>query len=270
MDDKTQDPFKSSNDLTLIKSAVVRGGEIALKYFNNQPKVSYKENNSPVSEADLAVNQELNEILRMARPDYGWLSEETEDTKERMTCNSLFVIDPIDGTKEFIKGTDIWTICVAIVTNGRPKYAAIYNPVRQELFSAEAGQGAWLGSRKLDLGPLPKQSERRISAPKKVRKHEYWQKMGFTINDYIGSLAYRLALVGAGQVDALIIRQSAHDWDIAAAELIIEEAGGLLTDIDGTPIQYNQAETKHPPLVAAHKKLHEEIRIGANKIFAEY
>ena len=270
MDDKSQNLLDCSKDLALIRSAAVRGGEIALEYFNMKPEVSYKENNSPVSEADLAVNRELNELLCTARPDYGWLSEETEDSKDRMSCESLFVLDPIDGTKEFLKGTDIWTICIAIVVNNRPKYAAIYNPVRKELFSAEAGQGAWLGDKNLDLGPLPNQTERRISAPKKVRKHKYWQTKGFTTTLYIGSLAYRLALIGAGQIDALVIRQAAHDWDIAAADLIIEEAGGLLTDIDGKPIQYNQTVIKHPPLVAAHKMLHQEILSGARLIFDEY
>ena len=270
MDDKSENAKNFLNDLDLIKSAAVQGGEIALEYFNSKPKVSYKENNSPVSEADLAVNQKLSELLRNARPDYGWLSEETEDSDDRLACDSVFVIDPIDGTKEFLKETDIWTICIAIVSDSRPTMASIYNPVRKELYSAEAGQGAWLGDRKLDLGSQPKQTERQLSAPKRVRKHAYWQKNGFTETIYIGSLAYRLAMVGSGQLDALVIRQAAHDWDIAAADLIIEEAGGLLTDINGNIIQYNQTETKHPPLVAAHQKLHKKVLTGAKLIFDEY
>ena len=169
MDDKTENAKNFLNDLDLIKSAAVQGGEIALEYFNSKPKVSYKENNSPVSEADLAVNQKLSELLRNARPDYGWLSEETEDSDDRLARDSVFVIDPIDGTKEFLKETDIWTICIAIVSNSRPTMASIYNPIRKELYSAEAGQGAWLGDRKLDLG----------SQPNQLRKNDYLHQRGF-------------------------------------------------------------------------------------------
>ena len=248
-----------SNDLELIKSAVKRGGKIALKYFRKNPEVWTKNNKSPVSEADIAVDKFLFGTLKQSRPDYGWLSEETADNIERLKCDCTFIVDPIDGTREFLNDNDIWTVCIAIIRKGRPYAATIYNPVRDEMFTALSGTGAFLNSNPIEISKSTDLAGARLSAPRKIRKDKIWTEIGFDSKVFIGSLAYRLASIASSQLEAVVARATANDWDIAAADLIIHEAGGTLTDIEGNTLVYNRERTSHPALVAAPEAIHNQV-----------
>ncbi len=129
-------------DLALLEEAVRAAGEIARKFFCGDYKSWNKAGGSPVTEADLAVDKYLCRTLTGARPDYGWLSEESADNPERLTKTHTFIVDPIDGTVAFLKGRPHFTICAAIVTDGRPCCGVVYNPIHDELFAAHAGGGA--------------------------------------------------------------------------------------------------------------------------------
>lgn len=247
-------------------------GAVAMQYFGKDPQVWMKEGDSPVTEADLAVNKHLLEILTSARPDYGWLSEESEDTEARLAADRLFVIDPIDGTRGFMDGSEDWTISVAVVerqtgpgaeTSGnaswRPTSAALYNPCRDEMYLAELGAGAFLNGEKMSTANQDGLVGAQLSVSNPMYRALDLEQSGAAKTRYIPSLAYRLALVASGTISGAIARPNAHDWDLAAADLLVHEAGGLLWGETGAPISYNSKIPRHGVLFASGELLGEPL-----------
>lgn len=254
-------------DLRLLLSVAEEAGALALGWFGHDPQTWPKGDSSIVSEADFAVDRLLAEKLRAARPDYGWLSEETADTDERLGRERLFVIDPIDGTRAFLAGDKEWTVALAVVEAGRPVAAVLAAPALGEVFSAARGKGAFLDGRRLAVDDRSEIDGARLAGPKRAARF-IAQALGVAPPParFVPSLAYRLALVAAGAVDIAIAGPNAHDWDLAAADLVITEAGGRLTDFDGAPPAYNRVETTHPALVAANPV----IGAGVARAMAEW
>ncbi len=236
-------------DLELLRSSVVAAGIIAAGFFRSQMKTWTKENASPVSEADHSVNNFLHDSLRAARPDYGWLSEESPDDTDRLSTKRCFVIDPIDGTRAFIHGNDCWCVCAAIVENGIPVVGAIYAPARNELYHAHLGGGAYLNEEALS-GPDGTRDVPIVPGP--VAVHKALDAAGVTYDGggAYPSLALRLAQVAAGTLDAAVARRGAQDWDIAAADLILSESGVAFDDVCIGAPTYNKVETRHGALAA--------------------
>jgi myo-inositol-1(or 4)-monophosphatase len=245
-------------DLELIREAAREAGALAMRYFRRDPQVWMKAGDSPVTEGDLAVDRLLRDRLSAARPDYGWLSEETADSPERLSALRTFVVDPIDGTRGFIAGTDQWCVSVAVVEDGRPVAGVLDCPARKETYVAAAGGGAACNGGTIAVrkpagalsvgGPKPL-----IQAmPEASRAH-------FAAVPYIPSLAYRLAMVARGAIDATFIKASSHDWDLAAADLILSEAGGAVLDRRGETPFYARRETSHGTLVAGSGPLLDEM-----------
>ena len=238
-------------DLELLQTAARKGAEIALSYFGKDPKISYKEGMSPVTEADFAVDAYLKETLRAARPDYGWLSEETADSSERLSKKRTFVVDPIDGTKAFIAGNSMWCVSVAIVENGRSIAGVLDCPVRKEIYTAALGQGAHKNGVKLERraenAPL-------VLSGTKALLAQFAKVTGVVshAHSHIPSLAYRIAMIADGRLDGAFIKTNAQDWDLAAADLILAETGGAICNTDGTRAAYGKPSTAHGILVAAH------------------
>jgi len=205
-----------------------------------------------VTNADLAADELLKTTLRTARPDYGWLSEETVDDPARLSTRRLFVVDPIDGTRAFIAGQPFWTVCVAVVEAGRPIAGAIVAPQLSETYAAAAGGGATLNGRPIqasDAGSL--EDCGMIAHPAMFRQEDWpkpWPKMRIARRN---STAYRLCLVASGAADATVTFAPKHDWDLAAADLIAREAGGFVGDHSGRTFTYNQAVPMQPSLVCA-------------------
>lgn len=243
------------DDLALLKDAARQAGEIALSFFGGDPRTWFKDNKSPVSEADMEVDGYLAEVLRTARPDYGWLSEEAVDDKERLACPRTFIVDPIDGTRAFLAGGDEWTVALAVVDHGRPVAGVVYCPVRRELFSAVANRGARLNGEKISVSGRGAIQGARLSGPHSIVANEEILSAGFERMPNVRSLAYRIALVAAGRVEVAAARGGPSDWDLAAADLLVQEAGGRLTDLNGNGVTYNKASTRHPGLIAAPKRL---------------
>lgn len=251
-------------DLVLLETAAREAGALALTYFQNNPEVWLKPGDSPVTEADFAVDKFLANTLRSARPSYGWLSEESEDDAARLTSERLFVVDPIDGTRGFMEGSKDWTISVAIVqkqsagntTQGwRPKTAALYNPCRDEMYLAEIGQGSTLNGESMQVSGLSEISGSNISISKPMYRTMDLEGLGAARSRHIPSLAYRLALVASGALSAAVARPNSHDWDLAAADLLVQEAGGILLGENGSNVSYNAPVPKHGMLAAANETL---------------
>ncbi|MCB1464371.1 MAG: 3'(2'),5'-bisphosphate nucleotidase CysQ [Nitratireductor sp.] len=225
-------------------------GSLALRYFRSENRVWTKSGNSPVSQADIEVNEFLHDRLRAARPDYGWLSEESEHNDERLGRESVFVVDPIDGTRGFIAGQEQWSVCVAVVRDGRPQAGVVHCPAMDRTYAAALGEGAWLNDARLE--PSASTTIGKVTGSKKLNA-DLAAHFGDSLEivSFIPSLACRIVMVADGQLDGAFARSGAHDWDLAAAELILSEAGGAIFDLSGNPLQYNQAKLGFPSLLAA-------------------
>jgi myo-inositol-1(or 4)-monophosphatase len=239
-----------------LAETVRAAGDVALKTFRQPLRQWIKGESSPVSEADLAVNEFLQERLLGLGAGYGWLSEETEDDPARLEAENVWIVDPIDGTRAYLAGQDDWTISVALAARGRPTLGAIFAPVSQELFLAVAGSGATRNSVAIATSPGSDVVGAKIVGPK---RHINWL-VSLNANAIpmprIGSIALRLARVAQGVLDVAFAGGNSHDWDLAAADLLVHEAGGALTTIAGEALTYNGSELVHGALLAAGQERH--------------
>lgn len=248
----------ADGDLPLIREAARTAGEIALRYFKRNPQTWLKGGHSPVSEADYAVDHYLRETLTAARPDYGWLSEETADSPARLEARRTFVVDPIDGTRAFLEGAPTWCVSIAVVEDGEPLAGVLDCAARGEVFEATVGRGAFRNGTRLHVGP--ESASPLVAGPKSLFDDGAiaWPA-NFRRGPYYPSLAYRLAMVASGELDATFVKPNAQDWDVAAADLILREAGGRLVDIKGNSLRYAEADPSHGALAAGSGPLLAEL-----------
>ncbi len=257
-------------DFALMKDAVHEAGALAMRFFLTDHKQwSKAHDNTPVTEADIEVNELLHRRLGAARPDYGWLSEETEDDSSRLTQHCVWVVDPIDGTRAFARGRPHFVISVALVEGGRPVLGVLYNPATDEFFEAAEGKGALLNGEPIHVSGTSTIEGCRMAAFAPMFKHpawpEPWPEMEILERN---SVAYRIALVACGAADAALALNGKSDWDIAAADIILREAGGRITAHDGSPFFYNRQSTRHPSLLAAGPALYDALfaKVGAIRL----
>jgi myo-inositol-1(or 4)-monophosphatase len=247
---------RARDDLRLLEDTVHQAGDIARRFYGGDYKRWSKEGGSPVTEADLAVNTFLRDRLTASRPEYGWLSEESTDDPARLTKHDVFVIDPIDGTIAFLKNRPHFTICAAIVTQGRPCCGVVYNPVSEELYAARANGGAFRNGTPIHVAARTALEGCAMLGDRTQFTSPPWPLLHVQNRN---SVAYRLVLVADGSADASVSLTAKRDWDLAAADIILQEAGGLLSDARGKPLVYNKSVTKQASLVAANPALHAEI-----------
>lgn len=240
-------------DLALIADAAREAGAIAMRHFRRKPDVWLKDGRSPVSAADIEVDDFLRRVLRAARPDYGWLSEETVDTDERLAAHRLFVVDPIDGTRAFVDGRRTWCVSIAVVEGGEPVAGVLECPAKGEFYEAASGGPALRNGRAIAVAQATERP--RIAGPKAIVNRLPERLRAAGAMPYIPSLAYRLAMVAAGDLDATLVKPNAHDWDLAAADLILRRAGGGIRTEAGVAPAYGGRETRHGTLVAAAEAL---------------
>ncbi len=233
-------------------------GALALSFFRSGIIGRQKADDTPVSDADLAADRLLHERLIGARPHYGWLSEESVDNPSRLDAARLWIVDPIDGTRAFLAGIPEWTISVALVENGRPVLGAVFNPATEEMFSARRGSGATLNGVPIHMTAPEEIAGSRMIATKGFFKHKIWTApWPPTETVWTNSIAYRLALVAAGRADATLSLTGKSEWDVAGGALLVEEAGGRITDATGAALTFNQPTPRMNGLVAAAPKLHD-------------
>ena len=215
------------------------------------------EDRSPVSEADIAVNDLLHQRLTALAPGAGWLSEETAEIPSSSAL--MWIVDPIDGTRAFISGRADWSISVALVEDGRPLVAALYAPVSEEIFLAARGTGATLNGTPINANEGDGLRGAKIAGPKRYLDRFSSLAEGTLAQPKVHSLALRLARVAQGALDAAFSSRGSHDWDLAAADLLVHEAGGALTDFTGRPLKYNGSQAVHGALIAAGQARHDAL-----------
>jgi myo-inositol-1(or 4)-monophosphatase len=240
-------------------AAVREGGALARDAFGKPMKTWLKDHSSPVSEADIAVDDLLKTRLAALAPDAGWLSEETADALARLSASLVWIVDPIDGTRAFIAGRPDWAVSAALVENGRPVLAALYAPVSEEFFLAVAGGGGTRNGAPLRANPDHAIAGARIAGPKGFLDRLAAVAPPFHAAERVHSLALRLARVADGTLDAAFAGRNSHDWDLAAADLLVHEAAGVLTTIAGAKLAYNRAAAAHGILIAAGKARHQAV-----------
>lgn len=239
-----------------LAASVREAGALALSMFGTPIKNWIKGTSSPVCEADIAVDQLLRERLRAAEPGFAWLSEETADDPVRLEARHVWIVDPIDGTRGYLASKPDWAVSAALVEDGRPVAAALFAPATDEFFLAIAGRGATRNGEAIAVAPGSGLENLRTAGPKNFLEKVAPLAPPFTVVPRIHSLALRLARVAQGELDAAIAGGNSHDWDLAAADLLVHEAGGALTPLGGGPLMYNRPVPRHGMLVAAGRDRH--------------
>jgi myo-inositol-1(or 4)-monophosphatase len=248
-----------ARDAALLTDTVREAGALALSLFRTELKNWTKGASSPVSEADIRVNDLLEKRLRAATPGYGWLSEESADDEARLGKHLAWIVDPIDGTRGYLAGREDWCVSVALVEDAAPVLAAVFVPVSGEFFLAVRGQGATLNDVPLCAATGTELDFSRVAGPKPLVERLNRSSGEIVLHPRIGSLALRLCRVAQGSLDAAFAGGQSRDWDLAAANLIVQEANGNMTALSGDPILYNRREVTHGVLVAAGRERHARI-----------
>jgi myo-inositol-1(or 4)-monophosphatase len=246
-------------DAALLKDTVREAGALALSLFRTELKNWTKGASSPVSEADIRVNDLIERRLRSATPDYGWLSEESADDETRLGKRLVWIVDPIDGTRGYLAGREDWCVSVALVEEASPVLAAVFAPASDEFFFAMRKQGATLNEVPVYTTSGTELDFSRVAGPKPLVQRLSRSSDEIILHPRIGSLALRLCRVAQGKLDAAFAGGQSRDWDLAAANLIVQEANGSMTALSGDAILYNRREVTHGVLVAAGRDRHARI-----------
>ena len=258
------DPLDVPDILPRLERAARSAGDIALGFFNlgerTSAEVTYKNGGSPVTEADLLIDRFLIQEMQRLKPEAAWLSEESADSDARLTNDQLIIVDPIDGTTGFARGDSRWAISIAYVVAGQPLAGVIHAPALDETFTAAAGQGAFLNGHQLVASRRNTLAGAAIVAPKSMQPALQKTAHNFVLAPRAPSLALRLADVAAGRHDMVIAAPNSRDWDIAAADIILREAGAYLSELDEAPLVYNRPLVTRGMLIAATLPLLNETR----------
>ncbi|MCC6940338.1 MAG: 3'(2'),5'-bisphosphate nucleotidase CysQ [Novosphingobium sp.] len=241
-------------DYDRLNQIVAQAGAMALAKWpghGHALKVWEKVPGSPVCEADIAVDCFLKRELGALLPSAGWLSEETVDHPERLERGLCWLVDPIDGTRDFVGGRPGWSVSVALVSEGRPLFGILSAPARGEYWSAIAGQGATRNGQKLVASKRTQLAGSRVPADSLARIDSYLVTV-----DKPNSIALRIAMVGADEADLLATIRWGFEWDIAAATLISREAGAAISDVFGKPISFNKRDPRAFGLLVTAPAIH--------------
>ncbi|MFP7672121.1 3'(2'),5'-bisphosphate nucleotidase CysQ [Marivita sp. S0852] len=248
-------------DLGLLIDAAKAAGDIALREKARGLDVEEKPGGAgPVTQADLAVDNALREALTDQRPGYAWLSEETEDDLNRLDAETVFIVDPIDGTRSFIKGDATWAHSLAIVRNGVVTHGVVYLPEMDLLYAADLSGGATCNDVPINVSPDVQLGESHILATKPNMEPRHWRgHVPDFKRAHRPSLAFRLSLVAQGRYDAMLTLRPSWEWDIAAGALIMSEAGAKVTDRHGQALVFNNPVPQTAGVLGAAPDLHRQI-----------
>jgi len=253
-------------NLEVVKKYVYQAGQAIFQMAAEGFETAYKANEDPVTTADLKADSILREGLTEDFPGTGWLSEETRDDYSRLDKELVWVVDPIDGTKEFVSGIPEYAVSVALVEYGLPVLAAVYNPATEELFAAAHGQGAWLNGEAINAEHALTAKPVLLASRSEIRRGEFEPFEPFAEIRPCGSIAYKLALVAAGIADATFSLGPKNEWDIAAGVLLVSESGGNVTNRSGAPFTFNQRSTLVDGIVATTKRALRPVRMLIERV----
>ncbi|MHA6324619.1 inositol monophosphatase family protein [Roseivivax sp. CAU 1753] len=240
------------SDLDLLLRAAGLAAETATRFVGGPLDTRDKgDGQGPVTAADIAVNDVLEDTLRSARPAYGWLSEESEDDPLRLTSPATFIVDPIDGTRSFIDGSDTWAHSLAVSVAGEITAAVVFLPMRDKLYQAARGQGAQLNGRAIAPSRRSELAGAEVLATKPNIDPRHWPAgVPKFRRAHRPSLAYRMCLVADGSYDAMLTFRDAWEWDVAAGALILGEAGARVSDRSGAALRFNSPRAMTDGIVA--------------------
>jgi myo-inositol-1(or 4)-monophosphatase len=238
-------------DLAALARVVADAGALALRRWDEGFDSWEKSPGHPVCAVDLEVDQQLKRALRRLDRDAGWLSEETVDAPDRLSRRRVWVVDPIDGTRDYIRKRIGWCVSVALVEDGQPVMAVLSAPARDELWTAQAGRGARLNGRLLHCGH--RQSLAGARAPTDSLPRE---DRDLVVVAKPNSIALRMAMVAADEADLLATLRWGAEWDVAASVLIAREAGATVTDAFGAPLVFNRPDPRAFGLLATVPGIH--------------
>jgi myo-inositol-1(or 4)-monophosphatase len=242
------------------RKAALAAGEILKRYYGTKYEIGSKGRDNPVTIADTEADTAIKSILTSAFPDYGWLSEETVDNSDRLDKRRVWIVDPLDGTKEFINNVPEFCVAIGLVDNGEPVVGVSYNPITDEMFWSARGMGCHLGKARVRVTKTRILRRASVLASRSETARGEWEVFDGVLKAVpTGSVAYKLAMVAGGKADATFTRSPKNEWDIASGAALILEAGGKMTDIAGLPMKFNQKITKCAGLIASNGILHDEL-----------
>jgi myo-inositol-1(or 4)-monophosphatase len=252
---------RRQSDLAVAVRAAHAAGELALRHFHAKSEWWDKAPGNPVGVADLECDAYLKERLLNARPDDGWLSEETADTADRLGKRRVWVVDPIDGTRDFIRGRTGWAVSVALVEDGEVTVAALAAPARGQLYAALKGRGSQRNGKRLRVSGLASLPGIRLPIDAANINASFWPEPwpGEAV-EKPNSLALRMAKLAADEADAWVEGRTIAEWDVAASALILAEAGGVISDRNGRPLAFNKPDPVFHGIAAATPALHGVVR----------
>lgn len=254
---ESERPFDALEDLALLRDAALSVGPLLRAKFGADFEVWSKGAAGPVTEVDIAVDRMLKEFLTAARPDYGWLSEEIADNPDRLQKRCVFVVDPIDGTRAFIKRKPEFCTALAVVRDGQPLAGVVYNPILEELFEASQGGGARLNGEQMRVSDTSAIEDCKMIGPQDLFTHKSWPTPWPPMQrSQKNAIAYRVALVSSGEYDATVSLGYKSEWDLAAATVIVREAGGRISDPWNGDFSFNKPDPRVDGVVCAGAELH--------------
>jgi myo-inositol-1(or 4)-monophosphatase len=259
MTPKSLQQYKREMEIALEACRIA--GNAVMPYFDcGQYTVREKSRGNPVTSADLEVNRKLKEVILQAFRDDGWLSEEEQDSSQRLGKRRVWIVDPIDGTKEFIEKVPEFSISLALVVDGEPQAAVVFNPAKKEIFTAQRGGGTFANEKRVQVSSLRHLQEGLILASRSdYEQGKYRDLQAFFKLKPIGSIAYRLAQVAAGLGEGTFTLKDTSEWDVCAGCLLVEEAGGVVTNEKGLSLKFNQPDVRIGGVLAANPSLHGKI-----------
>jgi myo-inositol-1(or 4)-monophosphatase len=250
-----------TRELEVACDAARQAGRIVCEVYERPFEVQQKSHDNPVTEADLRANDCIHDCIRAAFPDDGWLSEETADSRDRLDRRRAWIVDPLDGTKEFTQHIPEFCICIALVDAGEPVVGVSYNPVTDELFAAARGGGLTVNGVAARPTTTSNVAQARVLASRSEDKRGEWDAYKPRMQvELTGSVAFKLALIAAGRADATFSLTPKHEWDICSGAALILEGGGRITDCYGAPLRFNQPKPLLPGLIASNAALFDSLR----------
>ena len=244
-----------SEELETATRAAREAGWIIMALYGKDYRIEQKGKGDPVTTADLEANRKIHEVILGRYPEDGWLSEEDQDNAERLAASRVWVVDPIDGTKEFIAGIPQFAISLGLVVEGRPVLGIVYNPVEEKLYQAVRGHGALLNDRPIHVSSRREVRGALLLVSRSEPRRKFQSFAEVCRLEPMGSIAYRLVKVAEGEGDGTLTFRSLHEWDVCAGALIVEEAGGVVVDGSGMGLTFNQQDAVYRGIVAANEIL---------------
>jgi len=248
------------NALEVASAAAQEAGEAIRGYYQDEYTVRDKGEDNPLTDADLAANDILEARLMSAFPDFGWLSEETKDTEARLSKSHVWIVDPLDGTKEFTLGIPEFVVSVGLSIDGVATLGVLYNPIKDQLFLGILGQGATLNGAPIHTTEHPQiQGAKVVCSRTEMKKGWFDDYLDVLTPFAVGSVAYKFGLVAAGQAEATFTPRPRNEWDICGGVALVNAAGGSTSNRHGAQYRFNCADPLKDGVAATNGHVHKGV-----------